>query len=68
MIVSILNMISVTCYMPQALKVAKIKQLLKKPALDLAVLVNYRAIASLLFISEILERVVLKHLACSWYR
>lgn len=41
MTASILNVISVTCYMPQAFKVAKIKPLLKKPALAvLAVLVR----------------------------
>ncbi|MEY6593917.1 RNA-directed DNA polymerase, partial [Listeria monocytogenes] len=42
--------------------VAVVKPLLKKPSLDPAVLANYRPISNLPFISNILERVVVKQL------
>uniref|UniRef100_A0A669C0Q9 Reverse transcriptase domain-containing protein n=1 Tax=Oreochromis niloticus TaxID=8128 RepID=A0A669C0Q9_ORENI len=62
---SILNMINLSLiigYVPQAFKVAVVKPLLKKPSLDPAVLANYRPVSNLPFISNILERVVVKQL------
>ncbi len=51
-----------TGYVPQSFKVAVIKRLLKKPALDPEVLVNYRPISNLLFPSQVLEKVVANQL------
>uniref|UniRef100_A0AAZ1Y2P9 Reverse transcriptase domain-containing protein n=1 Tax=Oreochromis aureus TaxID=47969 RepID=A0AAZ1Y2P9_OREAU len=62
---SILKMINLSLiigYVPQAFKLAVVKPLLKKPSLDPAVLANYRPISNLPFISNILERVVVKQL------
>ena len=64
---SILNIINTsleTGYVPQSFKYAVIKPLLKKPNLDPELLVNYRPISNLPFVSKILERVVVKQLCC----
>uniref|UniRef100_A0AAQ6IH18 Reverse transcriptase domain-containing protein n=1 Tax=Anabas testudineus TaxID=64144 RepID=A0AAQ6IH18_ANATE len=62
---SILDQINLSLqigYVPQAFKVAVVKPLLKKPTLDSGVLVNYRPISNLPFISKILEKIVSKQL------
>ena len=53
-----INLSLVTGYEPQSFKVAVIKPLLKKPALDSEVLANYRPISNLPFLSKILEKAV----------
>uniref|UniRef100_A0AAQ5ZSU8 Reverse transcriptase domain-containing protein n=1 Tax=Amphiprion ocellaris TaxID=80972 RepID=A0AAQ5ZSU8_AMPOC len=58
----LINLSLVTGYVPQAFKVAIIKPLLKKPTLDPDVLVNYRPISNLPFLSKILERTVANQL------
>ncbi|TWW67351.1 hypothetical protein D4764_02G0003920 [Takifugu flavidus] len=58
---SILDQINgslVSGYVTRSYKVAVIKPLLKKPSLDPDVLANYRPTSNLLFISEVLEKVV----------
>ena len=62
---SLLNMINlslVTGYVPQSFKLAVIKPLLKKPALDPGILANYRPISNLPFLSKILEKAAAKQL------
>ena len=47
-----------TGYVPQSLKTAVIKPLLKKPNLDSGTLADYRPLSNLPFASKILEKVV----------
>ena len=61
-ILSMINLSLIIGYVPQAFKLTVVKPLLKKPSLDPAVLANYRPISNLPFISNILERVVVKQL------
>ncbi len=49
-------------YVPQPFKELVIKPLLKKPALDLEVLANYRLISNLPYLSKILEKAVASQL------
>lgn len=56
---SLLDMINLSLsigYVPESLKVAVIKPLLQKPIFDPEVLVNYRPISNLLYISKIQEK------------
>ena len=53
-----INLSLVTGYVPQFVKVAVIKPLLKKPTLDSEVLANYRPTSNLPFLSKILEKAV----------
>ena len=57
-----INLSLATGYVPQVFKTAVIRPLLKKPSLDSGVLANYRPISNLLFISKILERLVMSQL------
>uniref|UniRef100_A0A672YAV1 Reverse transcriptase domain-containing protein n=1 Tax=Sphaeramia orbicularis TaxID=375764 RepID=A0A672YAV1_9TELE len=61
-ILTIINTSLVTGYVPQSFKFAVIKPLLKKPTLDPDLLVSYRPISNLPFLSKVLERVVVKQL------
>ncbi|KAG1925807.1 hypothetical protein F2P79_025291 [Pimephales promelas] len=58
LITKIINMSVETGYVPNSLKIALIKPLLKKPTLDPTLLSNYRPISNLPFISKLLEKVV----------
>ena len=52
---------SLACgHIPQTLKLAVIKPLIKKPNLDVNVLSNYRPISNLPFLSKILEKSISK--------
>ena len=59
---NIVNASLVCGYIPQTLKLAVIKSLIKKPNLDVNVLSNYRPISNLPFLSKILEKVNGLHL------
>uniref|UniRef100_A0AAR2L787 Reverse transcriptase domain-containing protein n=1 Tax=Pygocentrus nattereri TaxID=42514 RepID=A0AAR2L787_PYGNA len=52
-------------YVPNSLKLAVIKPIIKKPNLDPCELANYRPISNLPFIAKILEKIVFKQL-CSY--
>ncbi len=58
-LLNIINRCLETCTVPEALKHAIIRPLLKKPNLDLNVLANFRPVSNLPFISKILEKTVL---------
>ncbi len=62
-LLNIINRCLGTCMvLPEALKHAIIRPLLKKPNLDLNVLANFRPVSNLPFISKILEKTVLQQL------
>ena len=60
-----INLSLATGYVPQALKTAVIRPLLKKPSLDSGVLTKYRPISNLPFLAKILERQVMSQLLIS---
>lgn len=65
----ILNIVSaslITGFVPQALKVAAITPVLKKPGCDISDLSNYRPISNLPFLAKVLERVVMSQLHSHW--
>ena len=59
----IINTSLVTGYVPQSLKVAVIKPLLKKPDLETDKLENYRPISNLPFLSKLLEKAIDRQLS-----
>jgi len=61
-LLNIINRCLETSMVPEALKHAIVRPLLKKPNLDVHVVANFRPVSNLPFISKILEKVVLKQL------
>ncbi len=57
-LLAIINLSLSLGYVPKNFKLAVIKPLIKKPQLDPKVLVNYRPISNLPFLSKILEKIV----------
>ena len=64
-LLNIVNASLVCGHIPQTLKRAVIKPLIKKPILDVNVLSNYRPISNLPFLSKVLEKAISKQL-CSF--
>ena len=64
-LLNIVNASLVCGHIPQTLKLAVIKPLIKKPNLDVNVLSNYRPISNLPFFSKVLEKAISKQL-CSF--
>ena len=62
---NIVNASLVCGHIPQTLKLAVIKPVIKKPNLDVNVLSNYRPISNLPFLSKVLEKAISKQL-CSF--
>ena len=62
MLLDKINSSLITGYIPQSLKVAVIDLVSKKPTVDPLVLVNYRQLPNIPFISTILEKMVAKQL------
>ena len=67
-ILDLINLSLLTGYVPQTLKVAVIKPLLKKHTLDSEVLANYRPISNLPFLSKVLEKIVAAQLCDHLHR
>ncbi len=61
-LLDMINPSLLTGCVPQSFKITVTKPLLKKPTLDLEVLVNYRPIFNLLYLSKVLEKVVANQL------
>ena len=57
-VISVINSSLSSGVVPENFKHAVVQPLIKKPALDPAVLANFRPISKLLFLSKILEKVV----------
>ena len=62
LLLNIVNASLICGHIPQTLKLAVIKPLIKKPNLDVNVLSNYRPISNLPFLSKILEKAISKQL------
>ena len=58
----ILNSIILNCSVPDSMKKAIVKPLLKKPSLDPNVLKNFRPVSNLTFVSKLLEKIVLSQI------
>src|SRR4029434_4095671 len=61
-ILAIINCFLLTGIFPSELKTALVRPLLKKSNLDSSVLINFRPISNLPFLSKILEKIVFKQL------
>ena len=61
-LLNIVNASLVCGHIPQTLKLAVIKPLIKKSNLDVNVLSNYKPISNLPFLSKVLEKVISKQL------
>ena len=66
-LLNIVNASLICGHIPQTLKLAVIKPLIKKPNLDVNVLSNYRCISNIPFLSKVLEKAISKQL-CSVFQ